>query len=103
MALLEEDENDVSFENSAVITVDNKSFEDQNVYGDKMFPKRRTVIPGSSFRRVYGSDFPDMVRVRWQGKRYPARLSFRSRSGGGSVPVFEFFLDADTRSKLKNK
>lgn len=103
MALLEEDQYDVSYENSADLMIEGRSFDSQSVYGDELKPERRTVIPGNDARRAYPGNLPQMASVEWQGERYPARLSFRYRSGGGSVPVYEFYLDADSRRELSMK
>lgn len=94
MALNEANPSDVDYEVTADLTIDGRSFENQNVYGDKKYPKRRTIIPSSEVRNAYGNNLPKNASVEWMGRRYPAELSFRTRKGGHSVPVYQFFVDS---------
>lgn len=103
MVLGEEDPSDVTYEKTADLIVKGKSFENQNVYGDKKFPDRRTIIPGNDVRSAFGDSFPKQATVEWMGEKYPARLSFRYSSGGGSVPVYEYWIGVKSREKLMNK
>lgn len=93
MALGEENWWDKDFQNTADLIVNGRSFENQEVMGDKREPMRRDVFPGNDFRERYGGDYPDSAVVEWQGQRYMADLSFRTRAGGGSVPMYEFYLE----------
>jgi len=103
MVLGEKERSDVDFEESAVLKVESEKFMGQNVYGDRKMPDRRTVIPGSDVDDAFPGDYPARGRVKWQGKTYPARISFRYSDDGVSVPVYEFFLDAETVSQLRKK
>lgn len=103
MVLGEEDPGDVKYENTADLKISGRSFENQAVYGDKKDRDRRDVFPGNDVRKRFRNDLPGRARVEWQGKTYPARISFRARSGGGAVPVYEFYLDAENRRQLQQK
>lgn len=103
MVLLEEDAGDVKYENTADLTINGKTFENMSVYGDKKAPERRTLIPGTDARTAVYGRLPEKAVVEWQGRRYPARLSFRTRRGGQVVPVYEWFIGVKSRRGLKDQ
>lgn len=86
---------DVSFDNTADLMLGGRRFENQDVFGDAERPKVRTVFIDEDVRAAFpGDSLPETGRVRWQGDMYDARLSFRTRQGGGAIPVYEFRVES---------
>jgi len=79
---------DRKFTERADIRIAGKWFENQSVYGDRADPTRRDIFPPSEL-----SDrdrLPKKAKVRWHGRTYTAKLSFRRAAGGKPIPVYTF-------------
>jgi len=86
VAVGETEASDRRFEESADIQIGGKTFKRRAVYGDKRDSTRRDIfIPDELTGR---SQLPKRARVRWHGRRYTAKLSFRAGSGGTPIPVY---------------
>lgn len=85
MAVGERDPSDSDFTETATLIVNGRRFKNQQVYGDRQEPTRRDI-----FAPDIDGDLPERTKVRWQGRTYRARLSFRTSSSGSSIPVYTF-------------
>lgn len=88
MTVRREEASDRKFTETADIVIGGKRFENQAVYGDTADPTRRDIFPPSEL-----SDrdrLPKKAKVRWHGRTYTAKLSFRRAAGGKPIPVYTF-------------
>lgn len=82
MVVGKKEKTDVKYDREAVIMIRGQRYE-QPVYGDKKFPDRRdSFAPNLSVR------LPEKTKVKWMGKMYNAKLSFRYGRGGSKIPVY---------------
>jgi len=82
MVVGKKEKTDVKYKRDAILILNRRRY-DRTVYGDKETPNRRDLFPPKIDRRL-----PDKAKVRWMGKWYNAKLSFRYGRGGVKIPVY---------------
>lgn len=92
MAVGRREASDRTFEKSAEIFINRHKFDHQTVYGDGNAPRRRDIfVPDEALERF--DELPKTATVHWNGYTYTARLTFRTVTGGQSIPVYSFTVE----------
>mgnify|MGYP006299764207 CR=1 FL=1 len=88
MVVGNKEKTDIEFEKKATLFIKGNKVK-KKVYSDTEDRYRRDAFAPSD-----SGNLPNKIAVRWQGKRYKATLSFRTGSGGQSIPVYQWYVES---------
>lgn len=85
MVVGRKEKGDIKLDDYATLMVNKKKYE-VPVYSDKKAPKRRDVFAPNT------NGLPKQAKVKYLGREYIAKLSFRHGMKGAKIPVYQFFV-----------
>lgn len=89
MAVGRKDKTDKKLEAKADLIISGVKYANRSVYGYTLKPNKRDIFVPSAVSKN-SIKLPSNAKVIWYGRSYNARLSFRNKANGGSIPVYTF-------------